>query len=1135
MVDAQTRTQLVGRERELGELRDALETSRSGSGRTVLIGGEPGIGKSRLADELASIATAEGQLVLWGRAWEDAGAPAYWPWVQALRILLRSSTPDQVRSYLGLGAPDVAQMLPELRAMFPDLAPPSGAESESARFQLFDSTTNLVRNAAHARPMLIVLDDLHAADTPTILLLRFLASQLIDIAALVVGTYRDLELTPDHPLTLAIAEMARERSTRLVMLGGLGSGAVSEYISATAKFQPDELTVAAVWRETNGNPLFVGEAVRLLEAEGRLREVADLTSLRVAVPAGVRAVIARRIGHLSERAGNALTVGAVIGPEFGIDVLRRMSELPPAETVDAVDEAVRAGLLQPVSGGSGRYRFSHDLVREALYDELPPGRRSRLHRRIAETLEVVYAGAGDAHLAELAFHFVQATQMADVDSSADSPADTRNKAIDYARRAGEQSSRALAYEEASQQFSMALAAMDAGEDVEPQARADILLELGDADARTGDLDKARTSFLDAARLARELGSGTVLARAAIGFGGRHQWARAGSDTILIPLLRGALELLGDDDDRLRVRLLTRLAGALRSDPTRRTDCARLSQEAVDLARHIADPASLSYALAGHFWATWWPENPEERDQLAHEIMAIADSVGDGERIAEAHLMRLLSLFELGRINEGRRQLDRLAEVVRQTRQPAHLWLEQVNRAELALFEGDFTLAERLIAEEMRGGYRVTPGRDDLSAARMHRLLLRREQGRVAEEEANVRASAHEFFWYPMHKAALCCLLLQIGRADEARAVFADIATDDFKAIYRDNEWLLGMSLASQACALLGDSSAAAVLYEQLAPYAGRHAIGHAEGSVGVVDAYLGLLAATLGRLDDAERHLVAAIVLLEEQGGRPWKAHAQHDLANVLRRREHDDDAKRAAELDAEALRTATEIGMVLANEIRAAGEPAPTGTFDAASPRADWREGGMFRREGDSWAIEFGTETFRVRDSKGMHHLARLLGSQGREIHALDLVRADAPADAGVDTVARGTHSDLVLGDASAVGPALDGVAVAAYRTRLVDIREELDEAERWNDAERAALLENEQSALIAELSSAFGLGGRERDGHSSAERARVSVTRAIRVAMSRINEYSPALGAHLQATVRTGTYCSYVPDPRAPMEWRT
>src|SRR4051794_9085439 len=277
VTQAQTRSRFVGRERELDELLAALDETRAGRGRAVLIGGEPGIGKSRLADELTSRAEELSCRVLWGRSWEDAGTPAYWPWVQALRTLVRSTPRDELARYFASGAADVAQMLPELHTTFADLPVPMSTDSESARFQLFDSTTTLLRNAAADQPMLIVLDDLHAADTPSILLLRFLASQLGDMAVLVVGTYRDLELTPDHPLTLAVGEMARDRSTRLMMLGGLDSDAVSEYLSAATDIRPDGLTVAAVWRETSGNPLFVGEAVRLLKAEGRLHEVGDLT------------------------------------------------------------------------------------------------------------------------------------------------------------------------------------------------------------------------------------------------------------------------------------------------------------------------------------------------------------------------------------------------------------------------------------------------------------------------------------------------------------------------------------------------------------------------------------------------------------------------------------------------------------------------------------------------------------------------------------------------------------------------------------------------------------------------------------------------------------------------------------------
>ena len=679
----------MGRERELGELLEELNEASLGRGRLILLGGEPGIGKSRLADELASRARERGYQVLWGRGWEDAGAPPYWPWVQALRTYLRTTAPDVIRRHMGAGASDVAQLLPELQATFPDLPTPADAASESARFQLFDSTATLLRNVGRDAPLVVILDDLHAADTPSILLLRFLVSQISDSAILVVGTYRDVELTPDHPLTAAISEMARERATRLITLGGLPADAVGKFIGATANIDPHDRLVAAVWRETSGNPLFVGEAVRLLSAEGRLLDVGDLTSLRVAVPTGVRAVIARRIGHLGKETARALVLGAAIGPEFSIDVLRRIGDLDGDDALDAVDEAVQAGLLMPVAGILGRYRFSHDLVRETLHDELSVGRRVRLHRRIAEVLEQVYGPSTEAHLAELAYHFVQAAQARTARSDEPEAAPAGPKAIDYARRAGDAAARSLAYEEAARLYRMALAVLDMDDMHDDQSRVETLFGLGEAQARAGELDDARETFLQAAGLARHLGSGRLLARAALGFGGRHQWARAGHDTILVPLLQDALEELGSADDGLRVRLLTRLACAWRSDPKRRDDSAALSQEAIDIARRLGEPATLSYALAGRFWATWWPENPEERQQIEREMMVIAQAVGDGERIIEAHLMRFMSLIELGQMTDARQESVTLSRAVEELRQPAQMWLEPVNRAVLALIEGDY--------------------------------------------------------------------------------------------------------------------------------------------------------------------------------------------------------------------------------------------------------------------------------------------------------------------------------------------------------------------------------------------------------------------------------------------------------------
>jgi tetratricopeptide (TPR) repeat protein len=1124
MIEQRPGTVFVGREQELGELLKALDDAVAGRGRLVLIGGEPGIGKSRLADELAHRARAAGYPVLWGRGWEDAGAPPYWPWVQALRSHVRGTDPAEVRRQVGSGAGDIAQMLPELRDIFDDLALPPETGSESARFRLFDSTTTFLRNAALQGPMLLVIDDLQAADTPSILFLQFLATQLSDMRVLVVGTYRDVALTPEHPLTSAIAELSREPITDTMTLSGLQGGALGEFIGATAGRTPPAHLVSAVLRETKGNPLFVGEAVRLLSAEGRLNEVADLPSLRVAVPAGVRAVIARRIGHLGGASEHALAYGAAVGPEFSVEVLRRIADSDADELQGLLDEAVRAGLLQPITGVSGRYRFSHDLVRETLYDELTPGRRVRLHQRIAEVLEERYGASPDAHLDELAFHFYEAAQG--IDSSTD-PAETSRwlaKAADYARRAGERASRALAYEEASRLFRMALAVFNRAASPDEEELTEILLALGDVDARAGDLTSSSATFQEAATLARRTGNARHLARAALGYGGRIPWLRPGQDTRLIPMLQDALVLLGGSDDRLRVRLLTRLACAWRSSPDQREQSATHARQAVDLARQQNDPATLSYALAGSFWATWWPETPDQRFPIAEEMVAVAEAAGDAERIMDAHLMLEMAYVDLGRMAEARAKLEDVIRLSSDLRQPAQMWLGVAPRALVALLDGDFGLAEELLERELAWASPLTPIRDETSAARFHLFLLRREQGRVAEAESAVRASIEEFPWYPLHRAALACLLHDLGRDSEARSVLNDLAQREFHALYRDNEWLLGMGLASDACASLGDAEAAAVLYEQLIPFAGRHAVGHGEGSVGAVDRYLGLLAATIGRLDDAERHFSDAIRLNAQMGALPWTAHSQDDLARLLLQRNEAGDRERANELQLVALETARRLGMV-ALEARIADRQAGGLEPPGAPPTAVV---GVFRAEGEYWTVVFEGKPFRMRDAKGLRYLARLLANPGREQHALDLARMDhvgpstAPGDADLNA---DRHGDA--------GVLLDPEAKAAYRRRLDELQSEVDEADAFNDSERAARARQEIEFLTDELAGAVGLGGRDRTAASAAERARISVTRAIRSAMSRIAEQSPALGRHFEATIRTGTFCSYNPDPRVPMSW--
>ena len=1096
----------------MSELLAGLEDAFSGRGRLFLIAGEPGIGKSRLAGELAARARDRQATVLWGRCWEAGGAPAYWPWVQCLRSYLRGHDPGAVRAYLGGGAADIAQMLPEIEGMVPDLVPPPSVDPESARFRLFDSTTSFLRSAAIVKPLVIVIEDLQAADTPSLLLLRFLVGQLTETRIVLVGTYRDVELTPDHPLTGSISELSREPATRHLALGGLNRPDVGLLIQRKAQVSPSAGLVSEVHRQTKGNPLFVGEAITLLAAEGKLADGADAASLRLAIPSAVRDVIQKRLHHLGEACRQTLTLASILGREVMTEALRRLGKMGDEELPEVLDEAASSSLLVEVPGAHGRFRFSHDLVREALYEDIPPARRAQLHLRAGEVLEDLYAADVEPHLGEIAHHLFQAMPTGD-------PA----RAAEYARRAGERAVRSLAYEEAARLYRMALQALEpapAGDD--DDLRAELLVALGEAEVRSGDLPGARETLLRAAEIARRMGAGSLLGRAALGYGGRFIWGRAGKDVHLVPILQDALVLLGGSDDRMRVRLLGRLAGALR-DSREREHGASLARQAVDLARGLDDPGTLAYALSAYIWAIWGPENPKERLELASELRRHAAEAHDGERIVDGYIATFGALSELGRMTESKAAVEEVIRSADELRQPAQLWVGEAARAEHLMLEGRFGEAERLVASSLKAD-EPTPARDNLSAARFQLFLLRREQGRGAEVEAMLRSSVEEFPWYPLHRGALACLMVGLGGMVEARAVFDELAEDDFAVLHRDNEWVLGTSLAAEACYLLRNETAAAVLYEQLLPFRGRHAIGHAEGSVGAVDRYLGLLAATLGRLAEAERHFEDALEMNARMGARPWTAHTQHDFASMLLSRDGSGDRERAHELLSEARDTARAIGMVALESKITEGLADTTPT--SAPPDVPHS---AFRREGEYWSIAFDGPAFRLRDLKGLRYLARLLAEPGREFHVLDLVTAESgsaaearPAEAGLE----------VPGDA---GEVLDAQARAAYRDRVAALEEDIEEARSFGDAERAARAEEERDVLVGELAGAVGLGGRARRAGSGVERARVSVTQAIRTALGRIREQYPPLGNHLDRTVRTGTFCSYVPDPRAPVDWRT
>ena len=493
----------VGRERELAELVGALEDALAGRGRLVLVAGEPGIGKSRLTDELIGHARGRGARVLVGRCWEAGGAPAYWPWVQSLRSYVRETGREALQTQLGAGAAGLAQLLPELRELFPALPEPPMLESEGARFRLFDDASSFLRRAAEAQPLVLVLDDLHAADEPSLLLLRFLAREIADSPLLVVCAFRDVDPTLRDPLASALAQVAREPHTGQITLAGLHAPNVGEYIQLATGTEPSTTLVQAIHAETDGNPLFVVEVVRLLNAEHRIAE----GGADVPIPAGVRAVIGQRLRQLSEPCRTLLVAASVMGREFGMDALARLGDVPRDTLLDLLDEAMAERVVGDVPGSPGRLRFGHALIRDTLYDELTGPRRLRLHQQAGEALEAVHAADLEPHLAELARHFFAAA-----------PAGVADKAIAYARRAGDRAATQLAYEEAARHYEMALTLVH-----EPVERCELLLALGDTRARAGDMRASKDAFHEAAELAERHDLSEHLARAALGYGGRIIW------------------------------------------------------------------------------------------------------------------------------------------------------------------------------------------------------------------------------------------------------------------------------------------------------------------------------------------------------------------------------------------------------------------------------------------------------------------------------------------------------------------------------------------------------------------------------------------------------------------------------------
>lgn len=1145
----------VGRAAELDQLEPVLARAERGSRQVVLLGGEPGIGKTRLARELALAAFARGATVLQGRCDEDLRMP-YQPFVEALGHLVEHTDAAVLERHVAQHGGELARLLPGLARRMPGAPPPRATDGDTERYVLFSAVAGLLEAEQAQRPVVVLLDDVQWADTPTLQLLRNLAAGDPRLRLTLVATLRTTELDEDDALAKVLADLRREPDVTRLDLAGLGADAVAELARATTGQELDRAALDAadtLQRRTSGNAFFVTEILRH-HGEGRRGGAGTPTAvdlLTAPVPGSVRDVLERRLQQLGERRREPLAAAAVLGQEFDLALVGRMLEGDGGDdrVADAVDAAVEAGLVVAPPSPGGRCAFAHGLIVTTLYESLGPVRRGRLHRRAAEALEAA-AGGGPAagaaaRAAELARHWLNAE-----------PGDLA-RALAWTMLAGRHAVAQLNPDDAVRWFreGLALQAQLGGEDA---TRCELLVGLGDAQRQAGE-PEFRATLLEAAAMARRLGDGPQLVRAVLANSRGFVSASGVVDEERLSALEDALVAVGPGDGPERAVLLATLAAELSFSPADRSRRVALSDEALALARRLGDPAALSRVLSLRFVTLWLPETLDERLANCDENVAAARRSGDP--VAEFHAVhwRAAAEVEAGRIAGAWRDVEHEAMLAERLRQPTMRWLATYDRGNLELIAGRLAEAEQHAHEALEiATASVQP--DALSFFTSQLTNVRYEQGRLAELQPLIAQVVADNPGIPAFRAVLALACCEGDLDDQARGLLAHETASRFSELPPDVTWLPGLAIYAEVTAHLQDRAAASVLHELLLPSAGQ-VVFSGISAWGTVDHHLGAVAAVLGRHEEAEAHLQRATDLNAALRAPIWAARTELAMARLLLGRDRRADRDRARVLLERAAAAAQRLGSATlarrssgllgfeqamgslpirppaAPAVPAAAVPAPVPAATAAAAAGSRSEPGAagraatLRREGEIWTVHGTESVVRLRDRKGLQYLAALLEAPDVEIHALDLVQG-APGRGAASTMA--IDGDLGVSDGGDAGALLDDEAKSAYRERLAAIDEDLDEAERFHDVERLARLREEREFLAQELARAVGLGGRDRRAGSAAERARVNVTRAIRGAVKAIAEHDARLGHHLERSVRTGVFCAYEPGPASADGWR-
>jgi class 3 adenylate cyclase len=893
----------AGRAEPFETLLLAWKETLTGGRRAVLVSGEPGIGKTRLVSELVRRAHDDGTTILWGRCDEELSAP-FEPFAEALRHYVHNVPGDRLRAELGPLGGEMTRILPDLAASVPGLAAPVPSDPETERHRLFEAVSDFLAEMSQTDAVVLVLDDVHWADKPSLLLLRHLLRAGTPTRLFVLATYRDTDLDRTHPLADVLADLRRVPGVSRLDLAGLDASEVTALMESTAGHdldQPGVELAIALQRETDGNPFFVGEVLRHLAESGAIvqregRWTSDFSLDEVGLPEGIREVVGRRLSSLSDAANRALAMGAVIGAQFDLATIEAAGGPQGDELFDALDQAEQHAIIREVSGTVGRYVFAHALTRSALYEELTTNRRVRMHAQIALALEARHAHRLDAHLDELAYHFTEGALAGDA-----------AKAVEYCRRAGQRAEAELAFESAATHYERALSTLELVDVPDLVEQCDLQLALAKALWNAGD-ERARDAVFAAASSARALGDAERLANAALVLTMTSGTSDSQFDGDLVALLEDALEGVGEAPTGLRARLLSSLAAELQWSPQseRRMQLAR---ESLAVAREAQDAVALNLVLT-RGWALLDGSRPMVGDieALIAEAEPLARSTGDPAQLANVLQNKAFMAACRGDGAAFAEHLDEAARLVDGLRRPRLTYVTRCYASALAAFCGDLDRAEQLANETIELGQRA--GLSDATIIGFYGVYLyqiRTAQGRVAELIPLLEARVSENPDVPVWRVALGGALLESERLDEAMEHHLWLAENGCANVPHDAEYAVTVcGLGRQSYFLRPSETIMRDVYERLLPFAGLFGYS-GPGMSDLADLGLAMNAAALDRHDDADRHFREGIAVCERAGARSYQARFHFFWMRVLADRGESVMAREQGDL---AIALGTELGM---------------------------------------------------------------------------------------------------------------------------------------------------------------------------------------------------------------------------------